>query len=104
MNLTREQAILEHRKMWNWIADELEKGNCVEKIDYLISHGYNPSEIKNRCFLCTFCLEHCDCCPLQWSETWCEYEYSEYAEYCESETLDEKSYWARKIANLPERG
>ena len=25
MELTREEAISEHRKMWNWIADEIEK-------------------------------------------------------------------------------
>ena len=25
MELTREEAISEHRKMWNWIADKVEK-------------------------------------------------------------------------------
>ena len=24
MGFTREQTIIEHRKMWNWIADNLE--------------------------------------------------------------------------------
>ncbi len=32
MTLTRKQAIDEHRKMWNWIADETEKrGEIVKK-------------------------------------------------------------------------
>lgn len=26
MDLTKEQAIQEHRKMWNWIADQYENG------------------------------------------------------------------------------
>ena len=25
MELTREEAISKHRKMWNWIADKIEK-------------------------------------------------------------------------------
>ena len=27
MQLTKEQAIQEHRKMWNWIADQYRYGN-----------------------------------------------------------------------------
>ena len=26
MELTREEAIRYHREMWNWIADQIEKG------------------------------------------------------------------------------
>lgn len=29
--LTREEAIRRHRLMWNWLADEREKGNPVTK-------------------------------------------------------------------------
>ena len=38
--LTREDAIRLHREMWNWIADENEKGNDVEKWDFLIKEGF----------------------------------------------------------------
>ena len=31
MKLTKEQAIIEHRKMWNWIADQYTSG-CIESI------------------------------------------------------------------------
>ena len=35
MKLTREEAISEHRKMWNWIADEIEKEKRDEYIEGL---------------------------------------------------------------------
>lgn len=35
MQLTREEAIANHRKMWNWIADETERWeDCATKSDY----------------------------------------------------------------------
>ena len=32
MKLTKEQAIAEHRKMWNWIADQISKSNGIVNI------------------------------------------------------------------------
>lgn len=34
MKLTREEAILWHRKMWNWIADKIEKEKGYQNINY----------------------------------------------------------------------
>lgn len=31
MKLTREEAILWHRKMWNWIADRIEEEKKVSR-------------------------------------------------------------------------
>ena len=40
MRLTREQAIAEHRKMWNWIADETEKlKRRVGEREYFLAMG-----------------------------------------------------------------
>lgn len=30
MKLTREEAILWHRKMWNWIADRIEEEKSIK--------------------------------------------------------------------------
>lgn len=40
-NLTKEQAIAKHRKMWNWIADELEKDRSMPypEAQYFIDVG-----------------------------------------------------------------
>lgn len=50
MELTREQAIKEHRKMWNWLAEHPEKW----KDDYFKIHHEQFSHINNDCFLCEY--------------------------------------------------
>lgn len=48
MELTRKQAIKEHRKMWNWLAEYPEK----DKSDYLKSNDFEY--VDNECFLCHY--------------------------------------------------
>lgn len=48
MKLTREQAIKEHRKMWNWLAEHPEK----DKDDYLELNDFEY--VENECFLCHY--------------------------------------------------
>lgn len=79
MELTREQAIAEHRKMWRWLAERPNKS----KSDYLeIMEIYNNYRLRNRCFLCTYAkaeaerqklsrFEMCDYCPLDWGGNGC---------------------------------
>ena len=70
MKLTREQAIKEHRKMWNWLAEHPEK--CKE--DYFEVYHEKFDYMSNGCFLCEYsrqnsdyyCLEGCLC---DWGET-----------------------------------
>ena len=75
MELTREQAITEHRKMWRWVAEQY-KNECnidpyqLKKI-YLLKNGYDDSFlIQSRCFLCEYVRElrygGCNSCPLIW--------------------------------------
>lgn len=72
-----DRVIENHRKMWNWIADEYEYGATIPiqklKEEYL-DMTYN-SGISGHCFLCDYagpsgheCNYAFDCtkCPLDW--------------------------------------
>ena len=55
--LTREQAIAEHRKMWNWIADNLES---MKMSVYTLKQMYcneNEWNLLHNCFLCDYCIK-----------------------------------------------
>lgn len=60
MKLTKEQAIKEHRKMWNWIADQYEEGRTTD-IHTLKSEYMIKAEIKevilHNCFCCKYAKE-----------------------------------------------
>ena len=82
--LSREDAICLHRKMWNWIADENEKGNDVEKTDFIfleadefVDDYWGNIEIDCYCFCCEYAKQkadengeeydyRCKYCPLEW--------------------------------------
>ena len=122
MKLTKTQAIEEHRKMWNWIADETERRRePVGKYSYLKKYIYTGEgltkygTIKDNCFLCEYTVNqsyrNCSSCPLDWAVG------ENKVRYCtESESLFTKWYkafavddWrtcailAREIANLKEK-
>lgn len=123
MELTREQAITEHRKMWNWIADEIESYKTTiniykYKIKYCIlnKNEYTSEIVKYHysCFLCYYTGNECSICPLIWnseaSEFMCELIKDDddkgngLLEKCvRAETWQEQAALARQIANLPER-
>lgn len=68
MNLTREQAIKEHRKMWNWLAEHPD----MDKDDYLELNDFEY--VENECFLCHYSHQNDgECCGedciLDWGET-----------------------------------
>ena len=120
MELTRELAIAEHRKMWNWIADKIKEERKVLDIHALKRRFCNRVEfgyVALNCFLCDYAKEDCERCPLKWeseaSSYMCERyndpdEFSEDSEglwlkCCDSEDWEEQAALARQIANLPER-
>ena len=106
MELTKERAIEEHRKMWNWIAEQYENVSEVlielHNIDrlknYYIKENHSELEdyeIDYNCFCCEYddqfdgdCLH----CPLEWGGA-----YSSRDDFVLCGKI------ARKIANLPER-
>lgn len=116
MGLTREQTITEHRKMWNWIADNLESMRmnvCTLKQMYCNENEWN---LLHNCFLCDYCNQNCEECPLYWGEEvesmscCCEPINDElYTSWIKADRLSiqgdykEAAELARKIANLPLR-
>ena len=115
MKLTREEAILWHRKMWNWIANRIEEEQIYQDIADLKKEYCNQNNvfIRNDCFCCEFAKGYCFFCPIEFDsdleEYMCEQKYEEdddkglYALCCESTDWEEQAELARKIANLPER-
>lgn len=116
MELTREEAVSEHRKMWNWIADKIEEEKRDQDIfdlkeEYCNREGYN--DIRSDCFCCGYTKYICDYCPIEWGS---EVEYymclDKYEAYddkglyslcCNESDWREQAKLARQIANLPER-
>lgn len=48
------QYIIEHRRLWNWIADAiLSRGACVSKHDYFLIHGHSEGGVPIfGCYAC----------------------------------------------------
>lgn len=112
--MTKQECIENHRKMWNWIADETEKQErIVDKGDY-----FNVMKIpyKSRplfeCYACDFCEADCEKCPIQWEMGKCYHGDSPFVKWGEAVMIarinplkfyKEVAQYAREIANLPER-
>lgn len=108
MQLTREQAIAEHRKMWNWIADRIERCETVLKIPNLKIEYLTNNDIEiilGGCFLCEYADSRggCKSCPLKPRNGINECLGGLYWECDLSHTWQEQAKLARQIANLPER-
>ncbi len=119
MQLTHYRAIQEHRKMWNWIADESER-LCipVHKRIYLNKY-FEGIIVDSDCFLCDYssCIYNrfcdkienvCDVCPLQWNGgsgkgNCIVGEYGLWGEAYDNGNYIEAARLARIIANLPEK-
>lgn len=115
MKLTREEAILWHRKMWNWIADWVEEKREYQDINDL-KEEYCSREcycVRHDCFCCEYASCNCDFCPIEWGndlkDFMCLDQYNEednkglYSLCCDEKDWEEQAELARKIANLPER-
>ena len=77
MNLSKEEALRLHRKMWRDMQKEF--GDCpsagirVEfKEDWCNSHGY---KVRSDCFLCEYDYQvggrSCKNCPIKWPNGSC---------------------------------
>lgn len=104
-NLTLDESIEQHRKIWNWIADY---GGCMHKHNYFVDCLQTTRPI-NDCFLCEFnknnrgifCNENC---ILDWGCKSCTRKNSLYTKYNEAKSQLNKelaSKYAREIAELP---
>lgn len=119
MMLTREEAIAEFRKMWNWIADETEElKRIVNKREYFDAHGLQV--VMNECWLCHYNDQAegggCEACPIDFG--FCIYVHEDlpcldanegdtpFSRWCDCLDIydwESAAKNARQIANLPER-
>ena len=122
--LTRERAIQEHRKMWNWIADQYENHTdicqsckCIQelKTKYITTQTFYD-KIMFGCFCCDYVFSHgrtCSSCPIDWGSSsasnMCLFKDEDHKLNLygildmSEETMLECAAIARQIANLPER-
>ena len=118
--LTREEAIQEHRKMWTWIAEEtLKQKRKVTKEDYFL-HFQIKDIPKGNCYLCEYTFQfieksdlkfiiHCSFCPVYWASpeitgipATCSFNaFYRWKEIKDDEFYQEASELAMEIANLP---
>ena len=108
MELSRQQAVKEFRKMWKWISDEtLKRRRIVYKEDYFKAN--NIVEIPmNKCYLCELAIPQtgCDGCPVEWEGRRCtelESEYWEWTVAISNRDYELASAKALKISCLKER-
>lgn len=108
-----DEAVANHRKMWNWIADEtLKRQYSVEKGDYYSSMGIIFEERPMcGCYCCAYVCLDCKRCPLKWTyfdgkpSLVCFYggQYGRWKSAVDCNEWEEAARLAREIANLPER-
>lgn len=117
--MTREEALAGHRKLWNEIADMIERGVKRDHANYYkekaLEHLGEERSIAGNCYLCEYADNHEEkisvwsCkfdCPVEWYGGSCMFRKSEYKLFeraIEAQNYTIAAILARKIANLPER-
>lgn len=115
MGITKSEAIANHRKMWNWIADEtLRQERKVEKWEY-----FKANEITDipygECYCCEYvnnrnCAD-CSDCPIDWGGKYgsctdiniLNNEKGLFSLWCDESDYIKSAELAKRIAELPER-
>ena len=132
-NLTKEQAIEWHKKMWNFILENENKKSENLRLNikyrrelketFLKENGFLINDVKNECFLCQYSyqqlknkrnfdnskeINYCKYCPVNWCYE-CKKKDCEYSNIFQCEcNMDINSInWSNsnpeEIINLPER-
>lgn len=111
--MTKQECIENHRKMWNWIADETEKRKDIVRKDEYFEAMRIPYEWRPlfECYACDFCKTNCENCPIDWGGgKKCYTDNSPFNKWGEALVLGsitplkyykEAARFAREIANLP---
>lgn len=107
----REYCITNHRDMWHWLADNPDKEKAGWPGWKYHDDDDFDKEGSNYCFLCGYVStdpdKSCFDCPLEWGVSdmcWNGDDDSYYEMYSENcLTLSDRAYYARIIANLPEK-
>lgn len=124
LNLTKEETIKEHRKMWNYIADEIMIADISNiylfdlEGSYFITHGISECQIPTlKCYCCDYArysTNSCSACPITWTKNGiCDKCGSLCSPYAKLDHLLPLKYeeigreylasLAREVANLPEK-
>lgn len=132
-NLTKEQAIEWHKKMWNFILENENKKSEDLRLNikyrrelkekFLKENGFCIDDVKNECFLCQYAyqqlknkrnfdnskeINYCKYCPINWCHE-CKKKDCEYNNIfqCECNMSINSINWSNsnpeEIINLPER-
>ena len=132
-NLTKEQAIEWHKKMWNFILENENKKSEELRLNikyrrelkekFLKENGFCIDDVKNECFLCQYAyqqlknkrnfdnskeINYCKYCPVNWCHE-CKNKNCEYSNIfqCECNMSINSINWSNsnpeEIINLPER-
>ena len=93
MILTKQEAIKNHREMWNWIVKQYENESYKTinelKEEYLYEIKGEPNIINYDCYCCEYAnnlkLKHrCYGCPLVWTEEDVKNKYAKDKSYFEN--------------------
>ena len=114
MEITKSEAIANHRKMWRWIAEEtLKQERKVEKWEYFKEHGIRRLNIPLcQCYCCEYGFDAgvCPDCPVEWGGEYdtcldrdnCYDHKGLYALWEREPNYLKAAELAKKIAELPE--
>lgn len=109
----RELTIINHRRLWGWIAYQtLKKKKKLYKTDYFKHYDIPPNKCPNSfCYLCEYREKHyglCRTCLLDWDKeknnlipTHCSDSY--WGDWYRSTNWIKTYYYADKISKLKER-
>lgn len=110
MKLTFKEAVEQHRKMWNWIADNVEeiKPDYANEIKEKYLKEFFPNElIFCDCFCCKYDMyfeNNCKYCPIVWKLNSCANSgYGNFVSAVLGGDCARAAKIAREIANLPAR-
>lgn len=110
---TREQTIEEHRKLWDWLANN--PGKTKSQYPEWYENGGRIPFVLYDCFPCDFTGVECEKCPFIWPDfrcTWQAYNdpyckrgglFGGWLDAIEDGRLEEAAQLAAQIRDLPVR-
>lgn len=76
-DLTREEALRLHYKMWTEMQEKLGDNPTPEErwsfkhdwcYNWVIENTYSTGHVRSNCFLCEYTDSTCEKCPIDWSK------------------------------------
>lgn len=111
IEITKEDAVILHRKMWEWIVNEtLLQKIKITKDDFFEAHPWLATPFQ-KCYCCQYAYQNtpegerlCNNCPLDWGEYNCmKGRNSLYGKWFLNDNYLEALGLAFEIMHLPEK-